>query len=99
MSALTVALSLRHNSLSIAALGTLLGYLNQALIGSAPGGSGRSMGPFTYLATLSLAVLGVFVARQWSALRLAAFAAHWVVFLGWYPPTTRQRSRARPSSS
>ena len=84
VSVLMVFLALRHDSIPIAALGTLLGYATPVLMGGGAAGAGSPVPLFLYLIALSLVVLGISVPKRWSGFRMAAFAGTWIVFLGWY---------------
>jgi Predicted membrane protein (DUF2339)/Protein of unknown function (DUF3999) len=76
-----VGLALAQDSLAVALLSFLGGYLTPVLLST-----GRDAGGFlfSYLAVLALGALGAAYARRWRALDLMAFAGTWLLYAGWY---------------
>lgn len=77
---LAVFTALRHNSPAVGWLGVALAYLSPVLLG----GRGSPHGLFLYLTALNAGVLGISVARRWSAFRTGAFAATALLYGTWH---------------
>lgn len=83
MTAITIAavlLSLRANSLPIAALGFIGGYLTPVLLST---GVDRQAALFTYLAILDAGALALAYLKRWRVLSYVAFAASLALVGGW----------------
>ena len=86
--AATCVLAVRQNSLSLAVLGILAGYLAPILIST---GSGNHVALFSYYAVLNLAVFAVAWVRPWRVLNLIGFVFTYAIATLWgvlsYQPT------------
>ena len=78
--AATCVLAVRQNSLALAVLGILAGYLAPILIST---GSGNHVALFSYYAVLNLAVFAVAWVRPWRVLNLLGFAFTYAVATLW----------------
>lgn len=78
--AATCVLAVRQNSLSLAVLGILAGYLAPILIST---GSGNHVALFSYYAVLNLAVFAVAWVRPWRVLNLIGFVFTYAVATLW----------------
>ncbi len=78
--AATCVLAVRQNSLALAVLGILAGYLAPILIST---GSGNHVALFSYYAVLNLAVFAVAWVRPWRVLNLIGFVATYAVATLW----------------
>ncbi len=78
--AATCVLAVRQNSLALAVLGILAGYLAPILIST---GSGNHVALFSYYAVLNLAVFAVAWVRPWRALNLIGFVFTYAVATLW----------------
>lgn len=85
MSAVTVLAFLqafKYDSLAVALLGVLGGFLTPFLLST---GEANEVGLFTYLALLDAGILAVLLARdKWVVLEPLALAATWLIYLLWY---------------
>lgn len=75
---LSAGLSLHHDAVPIAWLGTLGGFLTPFLLDN---GQGSTAALFTYLALLDLGVLLLASRRKWRSLDLLGLVGTWVIFL------------------
>ena len=74
------ALAIRHNSIALAVLATLGGFLNPILVST---GRGSEIALYTYLLVLDLGVVALSHLRKWRALNAVALFGTWfLVFLG-----------------
>lgn len=71
------ALALRHDSIALAVLATLTGFLNAGLMASNAAEPGAL---YAYIVVLDLAVLGLAGFKRWRALNGTAFVGTWVLF-------------------
>lgn len=78
--AATCVLAVRQNSLALAVLGILAGYLAPILIAT---GSGNHVALFSYYAVLNIAVFAVAWLRPWRVLNLLGFVFTYAVALLW----------------
>ncbi len=78
--AATCVLAVRQNSLALAVLGILAGYLAPILIST---GSGNHVALFSYYAVLNLAVFAVAWVRPWRVLNLLGFVFTYAVATLW----------------
>ena len=79
-----IALAVRHDSIGIAILGIMGGFLTPALLNRPGGGGGDSeIQLFTYIAILDLGILGVTYYKNWRALNALSLAGTALVFAGW----------------
>ncbi|MFZ2237601.1 MAG: DUF2339 domain-containing protein [Dokdonella sp.] len=78
--AATCVLAVRQNSLALAVLGILAGYLAPILIST---GSGNHVALFSYYAVLNLAVFAVAWVRPWRVLNLIGFVFTYAVATLW----------------
>ncbi|HXH27736.1 MAG TPA: DUF2339 domain-containing protein, partial [Candidatus Polarisedimenticolia bacterium] len=76
-----VSLALAQNSLAVALLSFLGGYLTPILLSTGRDAAGFL---FSYLSVLALGALGSAYARRWRALDVMAFAGTWLLYGGWY---------------
>ena len=84
VTATTVALAVRHDSIGIAILGIIGGFLTPVLLNRPePGGSNSQIQLFTYLAILDLGILALTYYKDWRALNVLSLAGTALVFAGW----------------
>jgi uncharacterized membrane protein len=81
VTATAVALSVRHDSRSIAVLGLIGGFMTPALLST---GVDRQIALFTYIAFLDAGVLALAYFKRWRVLDHLAFVATVLTFIGWY---------------
>ena len=82
ITATAIALSVRHNAISIAILGILGGFLTPALLSSTTGGDSE-LQFFTYVTILNLGVLGITFYKNWRTLNILSLAGTVLLFAGW----------------
>lgn len=74
------ALAIRHNSIALAVLATLGGFLNPILVST---GRGSEISLYTYVLLLDLGVVGIAYLRKWRPLNAVALFSTWfLVFVG-----------------
>lgn len=76
------ALALRHDSMVLAIMATLGGFVNPLLVQT---GRGSLVALYLYLLVLNTGVLGLAYARNWRGLSILSVAATWLLALGSLP--------------
>lgn len=81
VTALAVALAVTHDSMAIAVLALVGGFLSPVLLST---GENHPHALFLYLLVLNLTALGCACFRRWRALDSLCFAATALLYLGWF---------------
>ncbi|MDH3251883.1 MAG: DUF2339 domain-containing protein [Ignavibacteria bacterium] len=81
VTAASVFFALRYNSLTIAFVALIGGFLTPALVSS---GENRPVALFTYLLILDAGVLALALYKEWRSLNLFSVLFSYVWFMGWY---------------
>jgi uncharacterized membrane protein len=81
VTAATVFFALRYDSLTIAFVALIGGFLTPALVGS---GENRPVALFTYLLILDAGVLALALYKEWRSINFFSLFFSYVWFLGWF---------------
>ncbi|MGI8908098.1 MAG: DUF2339 domain-containing protein [Candidatus Sumerlaeaceae bacterium] len=94
VSMLAVALAVFHNTVSIAILAVIGGFLSPVLLST---GENHPYVLFLYIAALNLIAMGAAYFRRWHALELLCFAGTAVMMMGWYEKFGKLPDQMQPA--
>jgi len=81
VTALAGVLALRHDSMWLAVLGIIGGFLTPVVLST---GTDHQVALMTYMMILNAGILGIAAFKRWNLLNYLGFAFTWFLFTGWF---------------